>query len=350
MMVRFGLLMVLLSSCRTIGLDERVPMVDQGPMDQSIVFLIHGDADYVYHDSVGTALQADEEALEEALQVARRNPKAEVFIFHQRPRKKILFLFPRDDGTFYHFRGGALISEETYKRGTGVSRLDPEAAYYNQRRSTRSPHTVRMLVYLGHEIPEFDQVRYDASRRHASFRMDDFASGMASLTAETGPFDLVVLSTCYNGTPHSIGALVPFAEHVIASPDNLHLSHLDLEPLERLDVSLSQGDVPGLASMFARKAFDRLARDLQTVVTVAVYDMDRVRPYINQVAAAYDSALNLLRDVPPSRLEHVDCAKIESFLRPGMSEGVDIWYRPARFGRQTDVSSHSGWQCWQEVR
>lgn len=348
------LLIALMSSCRTVGVEDHAPVDTSVPVDQSIVILIHGDGDYLYHDTDGTAFQADEEAVDEALRIAERNPTAEVFIFHERPRKRRLFLFPRDDGTFYYFRAGELLVEETYRRGKGDARLNPEVAYYHRYGSASEPG-IRMLVYMGHEIPEMGNVRYDGSRRHGAFSLSHFSRGMAELTRDNGPFDLMVLSTCYGGTPHTIRAMAPFAQNIIASPDNLHLSHLDLAALERLDEKLEPGDghpgetVPDLALQFARESFDRLAEDLQTVVTVAVYDVDRVLEYVNQVAPAYDSTLASLQGLAPARLEHVDCAEIEGFIRPGMSEGVDVFYRPPQFGRRADRSSHSGWQCWQDV-
>ncbi len=351
-----SLLIVLVSSCRTVGVNEPAPVDFQGPVDQSIVFLIHGDADYLYHGADGTAFQADEEAMKEALRVGERNPKAEVFIFHERPRKRRLFLFPRNDGTFYYFRAGKLVAEETYRRGQGDSRLDPEVAFYHTYRSKQHTPPVRMLVYMGHEIPEMDNVPYDASRRKGEFSVDHFSRGMAGLTAGTGPFDLLVLSACYSGTPHSIGAMIPFAKSIVASPDNLHLSHLDLAPLERLDLKLGQEEggesvnaVSDFARDFARASFDRLSDEIQTVVTVAVYDTDRVRSYMDWVAPAYDSTLAALQEVAPARLEHVDCVDIGRFTLPEMSEGVDMLYRAPRFGRRADRAVHSGWQCWQEV-
>ena len=72
----------------------------------SIVCVIHGDGDYLYHDTDGNEYAADEEALAAAKRVAQQNPHAEVFIFHQRPRRHFLFLFPLRDGEFYYYRNG----------------------------------------------------------------------------------------------------------------------------------------------------------------------------------------------------------------------------------------------------
>lgn len=359
-----GGLMMLMSSCRTVGVNDRVPMDFEKPVEQSIVFLIHGDADYLYHGADGSAFQADEEALTEALRVARQNPAAEVFIFHERPLKRRLFLFPRHDGTFYYFRGGKRVTNETYRRGKRDSRLGPEVAYYRAYRSVQRTSPVRMFVYMGHEIPEMEGVPYDASRRKGVFSVDHFTRALAGFTSDTGPVDLMVLSACYSGTPHTIGAMAPFAQTVVASPDNLHLSHLDLEPLERLDLKLGRAEtasagaaagtpsasaVPDFARGFARTSFDRLTDDVQTVVTVAVYDMDRVQAYTDRVAPAYDSTLAALQDVAPARLEHVDCADTGEFALQDVSEGVDVLYRAPRFGRRADRVTHSGWQCRQNT-
>ena len=93
----------------------------------------------------------------------------------------------------------------------------------------------------------------------------------------------MILSTCFGGTPYTIGALGTFARYIIASPDNLHLSYFDFHSLERLDLSVRDGDVPAFAKQFAHQAFDRLTGDIQTAVSVAVYDVDRVQEYVHSV-------------------------------------------------------------------
>ena len=112
-------LTVLLSSCSAdlvtrpehLQAEEGVPAAAY-----SIVCVIHGDGDYRYHDTSGNEYKADEEALAGAKRIAQRNPRAEVFIFHQRPKRHFLFVFPRRDGEFYYYRNGRLISNELYWR------------------------------------------------------------------------------------------------------------------------------------------------------------------------------------------------------------------------------------------
>jgi len=99
------------------------------------------------------------------------------------------------------------------------------------------------------------------------------------MTRDSTKVDLVVLSTCFGGN------LVPSAgcsvrAYVIASPDNLHLSYFDIEPLERLDVGLRREMCPVrecLRSQCVRQA-DWGYTD---AVSVVVYDVDRVREFLH---------------------------------------------------------------------
>jgi hypothetical protein len=166
---------------------------------------------------------------------------------------------------------------------------------------------------------------------------------------DSARFDLLILSTCFGGTPYTIGALGQFSRTIIASPGNLHLSYFDLNSLERLDLGLADGDVPAFARRFAQRAFDRLTRDLQTDVSVAVYDADRVQEFLRSVEGIYDRTLTTLTmQSSLAAIERCDCADLPAFVLPTMTEGVDILYRPARFGRLKDKQDHSGWECWRE--
>ncbi len=326
------------------------------PLRYSMVFIIHGDGDYLYHDPSGNAHIADEEALVSATMVAVRNPQAEVFIFHEKPRKHSLLFFPLRDGEFSYYRNGKLLASESYWRDQGQSRFDPEVElYYKYRQqfgppfsAEEQPELVRFFLYFGHEIPEFKGSRYDASYPDRTFTVNDLAEGLKRFTNDSTKFDLIVLSTCFSGTPHTIATLSPFARYIIASPENLHLSYFDLQPFERLDIGLRDGDVSAFAQEFARHVFDLLTTEIQTSVTVAVYDVNRVQGYLNFVDSVYDHALTTLKGQTPASLEHCDCAENPAYMLPGMSEGVDVFYHPPRFGRSKYKQNHSGWECWRE--
>jgi hypothetical protein len=319
------------------------------PPRYSMVFMIHGDGDYVYHDTQGNELSADEEALVGATMAAILNPQAEVFIFHEKPKRHSLLFFPLRDGEFYYYRYGRLLAKELYWRDEGQLRFDAEVELYRQFRAEKQSQTLRLFLYFGHEIPEFDGTDYDASYANRTFTIHDLADGLKRIKPDSTKFDLIVLSTCFNGTPHTIAALAPLARTIVASPGNLHLSYFDIQPFERLDVGLNDGDIAAFAKKFALRAFGTLTENIQTAVSVAVYDVDRVEKYLAAVDDAYNRTLTTLQGHPAGSIEHCDCAEDSAYVWPGMSDGVDLFYRPARFGRSKNKQDHSGWECWRLV-
>lgn len=348
-------LAVFLSSCSAdLPVQRKAQQAEEGVLAArySIVCIIHGDGDYLYHDTSGNEYQADEQALAGAKKVAQQNHHAEVFIFHQRPRRHFLFFFPLRDGEFYYYRNGRLIANELYWRDEEQSHLDPELELYRRFCADNQREMVSVFLYCGHEIPEFGGAGYDASYPDRSFTVDDLAGRLKGFTRDSARFDLLVLSTCFGGTPYTIGTLGSFARTIVASPDNLHLSYFDLRSLERLDLSLRDGDVPAFAKQFARQAFDRLTRDIQTAVSVAVYDVDRVQEFLHSVQGVYDHTLTTLQGkskASMATIEHCDCADLPAYVLPSMSEGVEVFYRPARFGRSKHKQKHSGWECWKDI-
>ncbi len=347
-------LAVMLSSCSADLPAQREPrqaLAGRTVSPYSIVFVIHGDGDYLYHDTSGTERTADEEALAEAKRIAERNPQAEVFIFHQVPREHFLFFFPVKDGEFYHYRNGLLIGSESYWRDKGKTRFEPEAALYRSSLPRGTGATTALFVYCGHEIPEYGGAGYDGSLPDRTFAVDDLADGLKSFTRDSAKFDLLVLSTCFGGTPHTISVLGAYSRYIVASPDNLHLSYFDLHPLERLDEGLSDGDVSAFARRFARQSFDRLTCDIQTSVSVAVYNVDSVQGFLRSVRGIYDRNLARLNEGTRDSLdagERCDCADIPAYALPAMNRGVEILFRPANFGRSRLKQAHSGWECWRE--
>jgi hypothetical protein len=329
--------------------------VEEGVIASSyyIVCVIHGDGEYLYHDTSGNEYSADEEALAGAMKVAQQNPLAEVFIFHQRSRKNFLFVFPLHDGEFFYYRNGRLIANELYWRDQEKSQFGPEVGLYRRFRGYTQRESVNMFLYYGHEIPECGGANYHASYPDRTFTVDDLTVGLRGFMQDSTRYDLMILSRCFGGTPFTIGTLGPLARYIIASPDNLHLSYFDLQALERLDLSVRDRNVPVFAKRFARQAFDRLTNDIQTAVSVAVYDVDRVQEYIRSVRTAYHHTFTTEQgrgEAINATIEHCDCAELPAFERSKMSEGVDLLYRPPRFGRSKNKQIHSGWECPRENR
>jgi hypothetical protein len=349
-----ALLVISIISCSAgISVQQEFQKVsnDTIAVHYSILFIIHGDGDYLYHDTSGNEYIADEEALADAKRVAQENPLAEVFIFHQKSRSHFLFFFPLRDGEFYYYMNGQLLANELYWRDQELSNLDTEVELYNRFRAESQSEMVSMFLYFGHEIPEFDSTGYDASYPDRTFTVRDLASGIEGFTSDFTKFDLLVLSTCYGGTPYTIGTLGSYARTIIASPDNLHLSYFDLNYLKSLEVSLQDGDIPAFANRFAHQSFDRLTGDIQTAVTVAVYDVDSVQEYLHSVYSTYEYTLETLNEKTQaslSTIEHCDCAEIPTYVIPSMNNGVNVFYRPALFGKSKSKQNHSGWECWED--
>jgi hypothetical protein len=348
-------LIMLLSSCSPgVSLyrtDQEIG--NESSTRYSIVCIIHGDGDYLYHDTSGNELEADKEALAGVKGVAEQNPHAEVFIFHQKPKQHFLLFFPLQDGEFYYYRNGQLLANESYSRNPQQSQTDPEADLYNRFHVNNQNKMVSIFMYFGHAIPEFGGTGYDASSPERSFTVQDLAEELKDFTHDSSRFDLMILSTCYGGTPYTVGTLGKYARTIIASPDNLHLSYFNLHSLERLDFSLRDRDVLSFAGSFAQQAFDRLTMDVQTAVSVSVYNVDSTKDFLKSVHSIYDQTMttfNNATEISMPLIEHCDCAELPEYQLPTINDGVEVFYRAARFGRSKGKENHSGWECWREIK
>jgi Clostripain family len=339
---------LLLLSCSTVRLPSDVTMpvgIIATPVRYSIVFVIHGDGNYRYHDTRGGSHRADDMALDSAREIAMLNPDAEVFIFHEQRRPGFLKrIFSRHDATFYYYRYGRLLAFESYRRLRTSERFDAAAALHERFQAPRAADQTRIFFFLGHEIPEYRGAGYDASHPRTSFTVDDLAGGLMRWSRTSSRFDLLVLATCYGGTPHTVATLSPYARFIVASPENLHLAYYDLQPFQHLSLGQSTEDVGDFAVRFAEHAFLRLSDDVQTAVTVALYDVERVASYVTAVGSAYRLALADSARTADSLAVPIDCAE-SAFAWPGMRDGVTLFYRPAQFGRARSKKDHSGWVC-----
>ena len=316
----------------------------------SVVCIIHGDGDYLYHDTSGNEYTADLETLDEIKRVAQQNPFAEVIIFHQKPKQNILFFFPQKDGEFYYYRNGQLIADESYLRDGQNVNYDRELELYKRYHVDNRNSTKRFFLYFGHEIPEYDGAGYDASYPAREFTIKDLAIKLKGFTNDASRFDLLILSTCYGGTPYTIEALSPYTGTIIASPENLHLSYFDIHPLEHLEVGLKDNNINLFANRFAGQAFDKLTSELQTAISVAEYKILNTHSYLSSVNNIYEKILLKLKNEPTlTSPERCDCSELPEYNLAGMNEGVRVFYRPAIFGRSKNKQNHSGWECWKGV-
>jgi hypothetical protein len=307
------------------------------PIEQRVVVIVHGDASYRYHEPDGTAHEADVETLKEAFRAARAMPQSEVFVFHQRPERRLLGLFPRDDGTAYHFRQGRLVRKETYEQERERP-ITVEAEFVREHGASVDSTVFTAALYYGHAVPERRRAGYHRSRPDAEFGIDALAQGLGRLGVGNRPLDALVLSTCDGGTPATVAAHAPYARSILAAPGDLHLSFIDVVLLPAAPLSS-----PGAwTQSVAERAFDRLADRTVTGVRLATYDTRRAGPAARRLArqAVPDTSAS------PTGAVLDDCRRVLGTAVD--TAGVSVWYRSPRFGRSADRESHSGWGCVEE--
>jgi hypothetical protein len=340
---------LLLGGCHSTDMlaPSEVNREESVPPDYSVIYIIHGDANYLYHDANGKALEADEEVLEEAKAVGKQAKNGEVFIFHQKPERKILWLFPKKDRRFFQYRNGTLVRDERYSPQSGRAVFTSEIEFYKRYSHPNrqaSSNSKKVLLYFGHEIPFEGGQGYFASRPKTPFGTDIFAKSVASfLPTQNARFDLTVLSTCNNGTPAMLQSLSPHSRYVLASPQNLHLSHMDTGRLSRL---LEQGEATGkqIADSLASRTYERLSSFLQTVITLSVYDTDAIGSYLGLLNRSYQNYLSA-RTENKSPRGNIDCDKLPFFDADEDTAGLEVWYKPPRFGQKENAEEYSGWGC-----
>lgn len=326
-------LLLLTVSCRTVGPAFEPPT---GPLRYALVFVIHGDGSYLFHDDGGKPHEADQVALEQARATAEANPEAEVFVFHQRDRRGLT----GKNGTLELYRNGALDLRKGYRRDSGG--MEAEIALYRDlTRLGYSADVRRLFLYFGHQIPELPQPGYHGSIPQASFGLERLADGMAGFLPPRNRFDLVVLSTCNNGTPTAVAALAPRARYLVASPADLYLSYLTTETLHHLE-RREPLEVGLLARELALAAFRDLTERVSTIVTISVYDIDTLAPRVSEAAAELQARLAGADGL----LKLYDCGEDPRLSWLAGLPGVTIYYRPPRFGRERSKETHSGLQCF----
>lgn len=315
-------------------------------IEYTVIYYIHADAGYLYHDSDGQPVRANSRVLDTALAIAEDAHSGEVIIFYQRPEKKFLGLFPRKSNRFYHYKNGQKTAQVKYRHSNKEEPfLATEARLYKQY-GKQIPEQDRQhyFLYFGHEIPNDQETNYHRTLPDIKVNTDSFTEGIRRfLMTDDLIFDLVVLSTCNNGTPVMASHLLPFTDHLLASPQNLHLSHIDSESMASLERE-PRPSPEQLARSMAGQTYRRLTANIQTKITLALYDLDEISPYLNELHTATRTHEQTAK--PHSFQDNVDCAQFPFFNAEKQTAGIETWYKPARFGRRApDSTGHSGWGC-----
>jgi Clostripain family len=336
---------LILSSCGSIG--RSVNQIDYRlPVKYSLVFIIHGDGDYMYHDMNGKAHNADQEILGKIIDVAKNLQNSEVFIIHQKAESHFLFV-PLDDGEYYYYRNGNLIEKDSYRIHRNRSAFEYESSIFQMVRAEAANNlSGTFFFYYGHQIPELDGHGYDESDPSSNFNIDSLAQGLKNFEKiyNMNKFSLVVLSTCNNGTPGVISKLAGNADFIIASPEKLYLSYINPNYLKTLD-GKSNINLYDFSKSFAKSAFEKLQQQTETVVSISLYNTSKIKPFLKRISPEYFQSLAELNSKEDESLwAGCDCDSIKNAALP--ETGVDVFYRPPQFGRNQKIKSNSGWGCW----
>lgn len=338
--------LVLISCHRNYGVrrDTPVSTSHESESKSTLVFFIHGDGSYTYHDQKGKRFEADKVILQQAIAVAENSAHAEVFIFHQKPKRKWLFLIDRPEGSFYYFRNGVQLARGSYHRRTQFSGLDSEIEIFKAYRYPGTQESVSGFLYFGHSLAELNL------KNSPSMNLHGLAQGLSCLVSEVDPnlmkFDLVVLSACYSGTPRIVTELAPFSRYILASAEDLHLAYLDIQPLRRFS-EVGFFEVHRFAKEMASQSFARLKEWTQTSIALTVYDSEKLAPFLQELQSRHPTALaRETSNSPPSvPVKYCDCWDTPSAAAEIPSAGVEVYYQPPRFGRLKYKTKHSGWAC-----
>lgn len=326
------------------GLAEELMMpVDSAPAEKpayTLIYYIHGDSDYLYHDRGGNPLQADKEVLADAKMLAELSNTGEVFIFNQKRKPLISGL----SGVLYHYRFGSLEGIYPYSpQLKGDAFLATESALYQNLKAPVYPDEHRsFFLFYGHEIPNEPHGGYHATHDNNEASIPSFAEGLSFFLSDgSDRFELVILSSCSNGEPEMAQALQPYSRGMIASPQNLHLSYIRPLPLILLEPK-PQLPANELAQKIAEVSFGQLSRTVQTTVTISYYRLDEAVAYLDElIANIYHHQSEKLSGPVADKM---DCGRLPFFDDSRYSEGVRTWYKPSRFGRAAGAT-HSGWGC-----
>lgn len=337
--------MALAVGCSTVKtVSEDSPGSEEKNTEYTVVTYVHGDSDYLFHGENGQSIQADSNALLKVRNSAQKAENGEYFIFHKKKKKKFLGIFPRRNSQLYHYRNGELVNLVSYRSESGNEPFfETESKIFRDLSPEQRSASNRMIfLFFGHEIPLFPGDTYHRSLPGIEVHTESFADGIQQFIPGGARFDLVALSTCNNGSPAMIHHLQDVSDIVLASPQNLHLSHLDTEQFSLLE---TEPDITSrqLAEAIAENTFNRLSETVQTAVSLSVYDVENVSSYIKELYIQTDSFID--QENPNLYRDNTDCSKLPFFDSKQFKSGVTTFFRPAAFGRDAGDSEHSGWGC-----
>lgn len=349
------LIVISLTSCRSLSRNGDEEMYNNPGVDSiryRLIYYVHGDGSYLFHDNDGNEVMADDRMVQQAISVALALTHSEVFIFHQKPKKHFLFFFPRKDGEFFYYRNGKLIANESYNSNPSLRNLEIESVFFHEYASyipEFAGNTIdNFFLYYGHEIPESDGRGYNMSYPEKPFSIENLSNALALMIntpqMQSKKFDMVLLSTCYNGTPGVISRLAHYTHYVIASPEYLHLSYISSSFFKTLAFA-GITDMHSFLKNLASEAFYDLKSNTQTMITVSLYDVEKLTPFLKSFTGGIAGNIKAEGKDYSDYTGCIDCAQNKTFDLTEATDGIDLFYNPPQFGKYKNKLSHSGWGC-----
>jgi len=265
-----------------------------------IIYYIHGDASYLFHNREGAQINADTRILKQALCVAQSSFNSEVFILHHKPARKFLFFFRLENLDFYYFRNGELKEKSSY----GVNDIPAVQLQFDliKKYGNRNTSDLRnFYLFYGHQIPEGDGYGYNSSQPDLPLNIILLKEALKSYIADK-QFEMILLSTCKNGTRYSVGELAELSKYIIASPEDLSLYHISSIPF-KIFSKYPHITTNDFTRILSRYAFKKLKSQALTVTAISLYDT-------------------------------------ASLQEKG---GVSVLFNPPHFGKNKNDKQHSGW-------
>ena len=305
----------------------------------SFIFQIHEDASYDFHTKEGIKKFGYIEAYKQAKSLALACTACEVFIFREM-QKNVFY-----SGKVEYFLSGKRKSRLYHKREHGEK--DLEFFQKNSLKLKQKEQKIKtFFTYFGHSVPEKITEGYSHSLPHLTFGITHLENRLKKLGAGGNSgylFDGIILSSCHNGTPFVLNRLVPFARYVIASPENLHLSYLDISPFLEIEKQKETSTLKLFKKIVDKSMETFEQRAIKTFTVLSLYQIQKIKETLAEVSLLYEKNLTESTHLFSNYTDCQEVTEISSFIER-MSNYIYTKSNNPFFLTKT-TKAHSGLSC-----
>jgi|GEM_PF-3615116 len=307
-----------------------------GEIEYSFIFQIHEDASYDFHTKEGIKKFGYKEAYKQAKNLALTCTICEVFIFREMAKNGLY------SGKVEYFLSRKRKSRLYHKREQGEK--DLEFFQKHSMKLKQKKGKIRtFFTYFGHSVPETGVEGYSHSLPHLTFGITHLENRLKKLGAggDSGLlFDGIILSSCHNGTPFILNRLVPFANYVVASPENLHLSYLDIKPFLEIEKKQDISTLDLLKKIIDQSMETFEQRAIKTFTVLSLYQIQKIKATLAEVSLVYE------KNFKKNTQDYKDCQDVRG-LSPFLERMQDYIYTKSNnpFFLTAATKKHSGLSC-----